>query len=263
MVNHKYLHLKVSNLNSRNHPRIQDEKPQLSYPKKTSDSSRGGFSKGSDRRDRGGPFRRGPISQKKFWYVISTVLSQSQNPVGGQLAHFAPIGMKSQTTNGPSLLWKEDTKSYSRKYLLLQKTSFSSNKLKGQNWKKRSTVSYKKRAVEEILLESPGYCSRILKKKKKKKQEWKNEAHNRSFHSEQICSSTRLRNGDSEKKSEIQFVPTIGHFHWIWRMLICMSQYIRHLANISDSLWRTKSSNSEFYHLACQGAHTCSRIWWK
>ena len=52
---------------------------------------------------------------------------------------------------------------------------------------------------EEILPESPGYYSRIFLVPK---QEWKNEAHNRFFHSEQICSNTRLQNTDSEKKMD-------------------------------------------------------------
>ena len=47
---------------------------------------------------------------------------QPQIPVGGWLAHFAQNGTKSLMTNGPSLLWKEDTRSHSRKYLLFQKT---------------------------------------------------------------------------------------------------------------------------------------------
>ena len=34
------------------------------------------------------------------------------------------------------------------------------------------------------------------------KKEWKNEAHNKSFHSKQICSNTKLQNGNSEKSQK-------------------------------------------------------------
>ena len=70
------------------------------------------------------------------------------------------VGTKSQTTNKPSLLWKEDTKFHSRKYLIFQKTPFSSNKRPELEEEVNSLLQ--KRAVEKILLESPGYYSRIF-----------------------------------------------------------------------------------------------------
>ena len=92
-------------------------------------------------------------------------------------------------TNESSLLWKKDTRSHSRKYLLFQKTPFSSNKQKNQNWNWRSTVYCKRGSGGN----SSGVSRILLKNIPCPKKEWKNEAHNRTFHSKQICFNTKKK----------------------------------------------------------------------
>ena len=193
-----------------------------------------------------------PALKRNFDVLPLLPCPQSQIPVWRWLAHFTPNRPKSQMTNGPSQLWKKDTNSHSKKYLL---SHFLPKYQKARIGRKGHSL-LQNRAVEEILPESPEYYLRIFLVPKRTE----NEAHDRSFHSEQICSNTKLQNGESEQKWEIHFVPAIGHFDWSEGCLFACPDTSDSWQN---SLWWTRSSSSELYHLAYQGAHMYSLISWK
>ena len=63
--------------------------------------------------------------------------------------------------------------------------------------------------MEKILPESPGDYSRVFLVLKKNE---KNEAHERSFHSKQICSNTKLQTGNSAKSQKFNSSRRLGIF---------------------------------------------------
>ena len=81
-----------------------------------------------------------------------------------------------------------------------QRTQYSSTNHKDQNWKKRSTTSFKRSSGGN----DSGIPKILLQNLSSPKKEWKTKAYYRPFHSEQKHSNSRLQNGDSEIRNSIQ-----------------------------------------------------------
>ena len=94
---------------------------------------------------------------------------------------------------------------------------------------------------------SSGISRILLKNISCPKKEWKNEAHNRSFHSKLICSNTKLQNGNSEINSPQQLGIFIGSDG---RLFACPDTSIISQISPFCSKGQNISSNSELYHLS-------------
>ena len=141
-----------------------------------------------------------PSLKRNFDVLPPLACPQSQILVGGRSAYFASNWLDkwalSSVERGYKIPFKEIPP-------LLKDPNFF-QQIKSQNWKKRSSVSSKR---EKILPESPGDYSRVFLVLKKNE---KNEAHERSFHSKQICSNTKLQTGNSAKSQKFNSSRRLG-----------------------------------------------------
>ena len=134
---------------------------------------------------------------------------QTEIPVGGRLAHFAPKWQ--DVTNNKwalSIVEREiqdpvqgNTSSIKRPHFLPTNQKARIGRTGQQSPKKEGSGG-----------NSSGISRKLLKNISCPKKEWKNEAHNRSFNSKQICSTTKLQNGNSEKSQKFNSSKQLGIF---------------------------------------------------